>query len=80
VLEARAPATAVKRAAAATIYHLRKYAPAVGAKPERSRSEQIDAALDDRPLDGEILPPIRRGPLDPVRTVAEQLAALGCSP
>jgi hypothetical protein len=80
VLEARAPARAVKRAAAATIYHLRKFAPAVGAKPERSRSEQIDAALDERVLDGEILPPIRRGPLDPVRTVAEQLAALGCSP
>jgi hypothetical protein len=29
-------------------------------------------------LEGEILgPPIRRGPCDPQRTVAEQLAALG---
>jgi hypothetical protein len=34
--------------------------------------------LDDAALEGEILdPPIRRGPVDPQRTVAEQLAALG---
>jgi hypothetical protein len=69
-----------KRAAAATIFHLRKYAPAPGAKPERSRFEQIEAL--DKPataadIIGEILTPIRRGPLDPVHTVAEQLAALG---
>ena len=69
-----------KRAAAATIFHLRKYATAPGAKPERSRTEQIDAVLAPAAdIIGEILTPIRRGPLDPVRTVAEQLAALGYS-
>jgi len=76
--EPKASAKQVRRAAAATIYSLRKYAPAEGVKPERSRSEQIDAVL--RPtanVIGEIMPPIRRGPLDPIRTVAEQLAALG---
>jgi len=36
----------------------------------RSPSEQIEE------LDGEALPPIRRGPVAPVRTVAEQLAIL----
>ena len=67
-----------KRAAAATIFHLRKYATAPGAKPERSRTEQIDAITQPTTnVVGEIQPPIRRGPLDPVRTVTEQLAALG---
>jgi hypothetical protein len=34
--------------------------------------------LDPAALEGEILePPIRRGPVDPQRTVEEQLAALG---
>jgi hypothetical protein len=76
--EPPADRTAVRRAAAATIYQLRKYAPAPGAKPERSRSEQIDAITHPTTnVVGEILPPIRRGPLEPVRTVAEQLAALG---
>ena len=77
--EPKASAKQVRRAAAAAIYSLRKYAPAEGVKPERSRSEQIDAVL--RPaanVIGEIVPPIRRGPVDPIRTVAEQLAALGC--
>ena len=69
---------AVRRAAAATIYQLRKYATAPGAKPERSRTEQIDAITQPATnVVGEILPPIRRGPCEPVRTVAEQLAALG---
>ena len=76
--EPAAHRSAAKRAAAATIYQLRKYAPAPGAKPERSRTEQIDAITQPATnVAGEILPPIRRGPLDPVRTVAEQLAALG---
>ena len=78
--DAAADRTAVRRAAAATIYQLRKYATAPGAKPQRSRFDQIEALHKPAPaasIIGEILPPIRRGPLDPVRTVAEQLAALG---
>ncbi len=44
--------------------------------------QQIDAVLrgpvlDEEALVGDIMPPIRGGPLEPVRTVAEQLAALG---
>ena len=70
--EPRAEPKAVRRAAAAVIYSLRKYAPAEGAKPQRSRSEQVDQVLH-----GEILEPPRRGPVEPQRTVAEQLAALG---
>jgi hypothetical protein len=70
--------TAVRRAAAATIYQLRKYATGPGVKPERSPTEQIEAITQPATnVVGEILPPIRRGPLDPQRTVAEQLAALG---
>jgi len=75
VLEARAPARAVKRAAAATIYALRKYAPAVGAKPERSRDEQLEQLAHPEAPVGEIL--LRPPPAEPVRSVAEQLAALG---
>jgi hypothetical protein len=70
--ERRADPAAVKRAVGATIYSLRKYAPAPGAAPVRSRSEQIEEVLH-----GEVLAPIRRGPVEPERTVAEQLAALG---
>ena len=54
-----------------------------GRRPKLTVVEQIAAVLhgpvlDDAALEGEILePPIRRGPVDPQRTVAEQLAALG---
>jgi hypothetical protein len=55
---------------------------APGKRPALTVVEQIDAVLHGPVMEGaafkgEILPPIRRGPLDPVRTVAEQLAALG---
>jgi hypothetical protein len=55
----------------------------IGRRPKLTVVEQIDAVLhgpvlDDAALEGEILEPsIRRGPVDPQRTVAEQLAALG---
>ena len=70
--EPRAEPKAVRRAAASVIYSLRKYAPAEGAKPQRSRSEQVDQVLH-----GEAIAPLRRGPVEPQRSVAEQLAALG---
>ena len=55
---------------------------AQGKRPKLTVVEQVDAVLhgpelDPAALEGEILPPIRRGPVDPQRTVAEQLAALG---
>ena len=55
---------------------------AQGKRPKLTVVEQVDAVLHGPPLGedelvGEILPPIRRGPVDPQRTVAEQLAALG---
>ena len=69
--EPAADTTAVKRAVAATIYSLKKYAQAEGVAPVRSRDEQIDQVLH-----GEILPPIRRGPVDPIRTPEQQYAEL----
>jgi hypothetical protein len=53
-----------------------------GKRPKLTVVQQQDAVLrgpviDDDTLVGELLPPIRRGPVDPQRTVAEQLAALG---
>ena len=55
----------------------------IGRRPRLTVVEQVDAVLhgpelDPAALEGEILePPIRRGPVDPQRTVEEQLAALG---
>jgi hypothetical protein len=69
--EPAADAIAVKRAVAATIYSLKKYAQAEGVAPARSRDEQIDQVLH-----GEVLEPIRRGPVDPVRTPEQQYAEL----
>jgi len=52
-----------------------------GKRAQLTVVQQIDATLrgpvlDDAVLVGEIVP-FRRGPVEPVRTVAEQLAALG---
>ena len=67
----RANPIAVKRAVGATIYQLRKYAPAPGVAAERSRSDQIDEVLH-----GEVLAPIRRGPVEAERTPEQQYAEL----
>ncbi len=67
----RADTTAVKRAVGATIYSLRKYAAAPGVAPIRSRAEQIN-----RVLVGEVLSPIRRGPVEADRTPEQQYAQL----
>jgi hypothetical protein len=67
----RADTAAVKRAVGATIYSLRKYAAAPGVAAVRSRSEQIDQTLH-----GEVLCPIRRGPVEAERTPEQQYAQL----
>lgn len=52
-----------------------------GKPPQRSIAEQCDAATNGPALEGDLLPPDferhRRHPVEPQRTVAEQLAALG---
>ena len=48
---------------------------ATAKRPKRSALEQQREVLYGEPL--VVDPPLHRGPVDPIRTVAEQLAALG---
>lgn len=64
----------VKRTLATLTYSMRKYAQAEGVKPARTPDEQVEVLEH-----GEALEPVRRGPVEPQRTVAEQLAALRVS-
>ena len=64
---------AVRRAVASTVYSLRKYAAAEGVAQMRTREQQRTEVL----LGPEPPPPAaHRGPVDPVRTVEEQIAMM----